>query len=47
MGSPSVVKRDPIALYILFFYALVGAGIYAFYGYRHSRIADQAVAPAD
>jgi basic amino acid/polyamine antiporter, APA family len=38
IGNPGPIDHDPIALGILATYALVGALIYLFYGYRHSKI---------
>jgi APA family basic amino acid/polyamine antiporter len=38
MGSPGEVDRDPVALGILVGYILLGVLIYAFYGYRNSKI---------
>ena len=38
IGNPGKVEHDPIALGILATYALVGALIYLFYGYRHSKL---------
>jgi len=38
IGNPGKVEHDPIALGILATYALVGALIYIFYGYRHSKL---------
>ncbi len=39
IGNPGTVEHDPVALGILASYALLGALIYAFYGYRHSKLA--------
>ncbi len=38
IGNPGAVEHDPIALGILVTYALAGALIYAFFGYRHSKL---------
>jgi len=37
-GQSFDVPKDPIALYILLGYALVGALVYIVYGYRHSKL---------
>ncbi len=39
MGSPGTVTKDPVALAILVGFAVVGALVYIFYGYGHSRLA--------
>lgn len=38
MGSPGEVDRDPVALGILVAYIILGVLIYAFYGYKNSKI---------
>jgi hypothetical protein len=38
IGAPGEVGRDPVALSILATYVVLGAFIYAGYGYRHSHI---------
>ncbi|MBU6373055.1 MAG: amino acid permease [Alphaproteobacteria bacterium] len=38
MGSPGEVDRDPVALGILVGYIILGVLIYAFYGYKNSKI---------
>ncbi len=42
IGAPGEVDRDPVALWILVVYALLGAAIYAFYGYKNSKISHTA-----
>jgi hypothetical protein len=42
IGAPGEVDRDPVALWILVGYALLGVAIYAFYGYRNSKISNAA-----
>ena len=37
IGAPGPVNRDPIAMWILLGYFTLGALVYAFYGYRHSK----------
>ncbi len=46
IGSPGEVKRDPVALGILVVYIGIGALIYPFYGYRHSKLAQENAAAA-
>jgi APA family basic amino acid/polyamine antiporter len=38
IGAPGQVNRDPIALWILVGYFVLGALVYALYGYRHSKL---------
>jgi APA family basic amino acid/polyamine antiporter len=46
IGSPGDVKQDPVALGILVAYIILGAAIYALYGYRNSKISHTPGAPA-
>jgi APA family basic amino acid/polyamine antiporter len=38
IGTPGEVARDPAAMWILSSYIVLGALVYAFYGYRNSRL---------
>jgi APA family basic amino acid/polyamine antiporter len=46
IGAPGQVDKDPVAFWILVTYAVLGVLIYAFYGYRNSKITHGAAAQA-
>ncbi|MGH8315701.1 MAG: APC family permease, partial [Steroidobacterales bacterium] len=46
IGAPGPVNKDPIALWILVGYFALGALVYAFYGYRYSKLRESRGAAA-